>query len=226
MPVYSGVFSQAPPTGSAPKIPRVRILELDNCEDILVRLSNDIAQNSAPLSVRHLRILRILNVREASDLTSIKTIIEKSGGIPLKLRAGPGELVALSFPPFLNHLHLNLNDYEHRNEQGILRWWINASPVRTSSCPRSMFPCVLTHTILACTGLLLPMYSGVHSNHHPFAISLKLASDEEMTFHLIEKELWSELDNALAGIQGLKEFMIKLQSEGDAADFEPLKDAI
>ncbi len=75
-------------TSSAPIIPRVRLLVLDNCEDILVRPSNDIAQNSAPLSVRHLRILRILNVQEANDLTSIKTIIEKSGGIPLKLRVG------------------------------------------------------------------------------------------------------------------------------------------
>ncbi len=83
-----------------------------------------------------------------------------------------------------------------------------------------------THTILACTGLLLPMYFGVLSTTTPFAIPPKLAPDEEMSFHLIEKVLWSELDNALAGIQGLEEFMIKLPSEGDAADFEPLKDAI
>ncbi|PBK61777.1 hypothetical protein ARMSODRAFT_1025327 [Armillaria solidipes] len=218
-------------TESPPLIPRVRILELDNCRDIFVRLSNDIAQNSAPLSVRHLRILRILAVREASDLTSIKTIIEKSGGIPLKLRVGdiqadPEELIALSFPPSLNHLHLNLNDYEHKNEQDILRWWI-----KYFSCPDIKLSKI--HVSLYADPHYPRLYRAFVANvfrstffHRPFALPPNLAPDEDMSFHLIEKELWSELDNALAEIHGLKEFMIKLPSEGDAADFESLKDAI
>ncbi len=132
----------------------------------------------------------------------------------------------MPFPPSLNHLHLNLNDYEHRNEQDILGWWITCL-----SCPDIKLSKI--HVSLYADPHYPRLYRAFVANvfrstfyHHPFAIPPKLAPDEEMSFHLIEKELWSELDNALAGIQGLEEFMIKLPSEGDAADFEPLKDAI
>ncbi|SJL14537.1 uncharacterized protein ARMOST_18000 [Armillaria ostoyae] len=138
----------------------------------------------------------------------------------------PEELIALSFPPSLNHLHLKLNDYEHKNEQDILRWW-----TKCFSCPDIELSKI--HVSLYADPHYPRLYRAFLANvfrstffHHPFVLPPKLAPDEEMAFHLIEKELWSELDNALAEIQGLKEFMIELPSDGDVADFEPLKDAI
>ncbi|KAK0435951.1 uncharacterized protein EV420DRAFT_262164 [Desarmillaria tabescens] len=95
-----GSVSDLQEAGSTPIIPRVRILEFEDCRDILVRLADDIVQNSAPLSVRHLRILRILTVQQASDLTSIKTILEKSGGLVQKLRVGIIKVAGTSYSDF------------------------------------------------------------------------------------------------------------------------------
>ncbi|KAK0442729.1 uncharacterized protein EV420DRAFT_1752264 [Desarmillaria tabescens] len=205
--------------GSTSIIPRIRILEFEDCKGILVPLANDIAQNSAPLSVRRLRILRILSVQQASDLNSIKTILEKSGGLVQKLRVGiikadTDKLPIFLFPPFVNHLHLSLYDFDVINETDVLRWWI-----KCFSCQDIKLSNI--HISLSA----YPHYPHLHRISGLYDIETTLRNPPRL-FHLAKKELWSELDKALAQIQGLKEFVIRLSTESDKVDLELLTDAI